>query len=69
VLDAVYAVEAGLFGGGRRHPRLLDRLGDLLVVSLGDAYLWWGVDENPILGRHGGLSEDEMLVPFLAAAL
>ncbi len=69
VLDAAYAAHAGLFGGGPRHPRLLDRLGDLLVVSLGEAYLWWGVGENPIVGRHGGLAEDEMLVPLLAAPL
>lgn len=68
-IDPGYAVEAGLFGPGMPHPRLRDRLGDLIGVSRGDNYLWWAANENPIIGRHGGLLREEMLVPFFAAAL
>ncbi|HLE15627.1 MAG TPA: alkaline phosphatase family protein [Anaerolineales bacterium] len=68
-LDAPFAVEAGLFGPGRPHPRLLDRLGDLVLAARGSAYLWWSNKQDHLFGRHGGLSPDEMLVPFLAARL
>lgn len=69
VLDAPYAAEAGLFGPGAPHPRLPDRLGEYVVAARGGAYLWWANKENVLLGRHGGLHPDEMLVPFLAARL
>jgi len=69
ILDPVYAVEAGLLGPGQTHPRLLERLGDLLVVARGNAYLWWSASEDHLYGRHGGLSPEEMLVPFLATRL
>jgi hypothetical protein len=54
---------------GRPHPRLLERLGDLVLVGRGPAYLWWSNRQDHLYGRHGGLSPDEMLVPFLAARL
>lgn len=68
-LDPVIAVNNGLFGPGKPHPRLRDRLGDLLVLARGNAYLWWGNKDDHLYGRHGGLSPDEMLVPFLAVRL
>jgi hypothetical protein len=68
-LDPAYAVEAGLFGPGKPHQHLHDRLGDLLVIARGEAYLWWSPKKNHLWGRHGGLSADEMLVPFLAIEL
>jgi len=68
-VDPGYAVEAGLFGPGTPHGRLRDRLGDLIAIARGDMYLWWGLNENPIYGRHGGISPEEMLVPFWAAGL
>jgi hypothetical protein len=67
--SAKQAVESGLFGPGPAHPRLRDRLGDLIAAARGDAYLWWGDKENRLYGRHGGLHSDEMLVPFLAVRL
>lgn len=69
VLESAYAQECGLFGPEEPNPRLLDRLGDLVVVARGDAYLWWADKDNRLLGRHGGLHPDEMLVPFLAVRL
>jgi hypothetical protein len=69
ILDSADAIEKGLFGPGVPHPGLPDRLGDLIVVALGQAYLWWSNKDNLMRGRHGGLSEQEMLVPLLAARL
>jgi hypothetical protein len=68
-VDPGYAIAQELFGPGTPHPRLADRVGDQMAVANGAAYLWWGQKENPILGRHGGLSAAEMLVPFLAVRL
>lgn len=68
-LDPAYAVAAGLYGPGAPHPRLLDRLGDLIAAARGNSYLWWSQQEDQLLGRHGGLHPDEMLVPFVAARL
>jgi hypothetical protein len=68
-LPASYLAEKGLFGPGPAHPMAAFRLGDRTVVSHEQAYLWWPARENTMLGRHGGLSEPEMLVPFLAALI
>ena len=69
VLDPETALENGLFGEGPFKPGTRDRLGDLVVVARGDAYLWWAPKPNPLEGRHGGLSAEEMLVPFYALPL
>ncbi len=63
------ALKVGLFGPGTPAREARDRLGDLIAVSQRDAYLWWASKENPLLGRHGGLSPQEMLVPLLAVRL
>jgi hypothetical protein len=69
VLETRYVVQTGLFGPGEPHPRLLDRLGDQILISHEDAYLWWSDKKDHLFGRHGGLHEEEMLVPFLAVPL
>jgi hypothetical protein len=69
LVDPVFAAHSGLFGPGDLHPRLLDRVGDLLVLARGNAYLWWAEKKNHLFGRHGGLSQDEMIVPLLAVRL
>ena len=69
ILPSDHALEAGLFGPGAPAPGALDRLGDRVAVSQGNAYLWWAPKENVLIGRHGGVSPDEMLIPFLAARL
>jgi hypothetical protein len=68
-IDPAEAVDKGLFGPGTPHPRLADRLGDLIVAAHNDAYLWWAEKENPLVGRHGGLSAEEMIVPLLSVML
>ncbi len=69
IVDPLHAAERGLFGPGSPHPALDDRLGDYLLVALDDAYLWWTNKDNILIGRHGGLHPEEMLVPFLATRL
>ena len=69
LLESAYAIEKGLLGPGQSHSGLVDRTGDLIALARGQAFWWWGDKPNPIIGRHGGLSEEEMVVPFLAGRL
>jgi len=68
-IDPAEAVAKGLFGPGKPTPHLADRLGDLIVAARKEAYLWWAQKENPLIGQHGGLSADEMIVPLLSVVL
>jgi predicted AlkP superfamily pyrophosphatase or phosphodiesterase len=58
-------IKAGMFGRGEFHHRLRDRVGDWIVIPQGNAYWWWGEKADHLLGRHGGLSEEEMIVPLI----
>jgi hypothetical protein len=69
VVDSRAALEAGLFGRGSHAPETRHRLGDLLVLSRHDHILWDGTEPPQLLGRHGGLTVAEMLVPLLVARL
>jgi hypothetical protein len=69
LIDPVEALEGGLFGPGPFVDGVQDRLGDLIAVTRGDAYLWWSAKPNLMAGRHGGLSAGEMLVPFFTLPL
>jgi len=69
LLESTFAQEVGLFGPEPFSPRLAERIGDLVVAARGKAYWWWSAKENPLIGRHGGLSPEEMIVPLLAARL
>jgi predicted AlkP superfamily pyrophosphatase or phosphodiesterase len=60
-----YLVAAGLFGAEPEHPQLDSRLGDYIAIPKGNSYLWWKPMENKLLGRHGGLMPEEMLVPLM----
>jgi len=68
-LDPSEAVAKGLFGPGMPHPRLAERLGDMIVAARNEAYIWWAEKDNPLIGQHGGLSADEMIVPLLSVML
>ncbi len=69
VLPSSHLLQAGLFGPGKPCAEAVYRLGDRIAVSQQDSYLWWAKKDNPLLGRHGGLSEEEMLVPLVACLL
>ncbi len=69
LIDPAEALESGLFGKGPFVADVRERLGDLIAVPRGDAYLWWSPRPNQMAGRHGGLSAGEMLVPLFALPL
>jgi hypothetical protein len=69
IVESAYALEKGLFGPGKPHEMMLDRIGELILAGRKDAYLWWATKNNFLIGRHGGLHPEEMLVPFLGARL
>jgi hypothetical protein len=62
-------LDSGLLGRGTPHTDLENRIGDLVAVPQGKAYLWWVNRPNVMQGRHGGLHPDEMLVPLYALSL
>ncbi len=68
-LESDHALRAGLFGPGTPNEKAASRLGDVVLISRGPAYLWWSDKPDTLLGRHGSLTADEMLVPLLAARL
>ena len=69
LVDPDAALEAGLFGEGPFLDGVKQRLGDLIAISKGNAYLWWSEKPNLMAARHGGLSAEEMLSPFYALPL
>lgn len=68
-VPAEQAIHAGLFGSQSVCQRLPDRVGDFVVFPQGNAYWWFGSRNNLLLGRHGGLSRTEMLVPLFSLVL
>ena len=69
MLPSIDIQASGLLGRQGVHQSTIDRMGSHVVFPLGNAYWWWVEKENHLLGRHGGLSAEEMLVPFFAMPL
>ena len=65
------ALDAGLFGPPPWAEETAGRIGDLLLLARGSAVIEWERSEKGarILGRHGGLTAAEMLIPYLAVRL
>lgn len=60
-------IDAGLFGLGKAHPRLLERIGDYTLIARDHAVIHQQLaHEKPFeqIGVHGGLSPAERLVPL-----
>jgi hypothetical protein len=68
VLDSVQALEAGLLGKPIADETYA-RAGELLVLPRGRHALQRSKLAVPLLGRHGGLTQEEMLVPLIGARL
>ncbi|MCC6532105.1 MAG: alkaline phosphatase family protein [Burkholderiales bacterium] len=65
-------IAAGWFGPGTPHPRLADRAGDVTLVMRGHGTIrdhLPGEKRHVLIGNHGGVTEDEMLVPLVVARL
>jgi hypothetical protein len=68
VLDSVEALEAGLMGRPIADETYA-RAGELLVLPRGNHALQRAPLQVTLLGRHGGLTLDEMLVPLIGVRL
>lgn len=67
VLKGEDALAAGLYGDPRSlHPEAHLRIGDVILLARGGATLWSSDTRRPLLGMHGALEREEMLVPLLA---
>ncbi|MFN8511808.1 MAG: alkaline phosphatase family protein [Chloroflexia bacterium] len=75
LLDAEEAISRGLFGDATPTDYALERIGDFVLLPHENWYFHHHpltpVRSKPLtmIGRHGGLMPEEMLVPFLAARL
>jgi predicted AlkP superfamily pyrophosphatase or phosphodiesterase len=69
VLGTRDLVEMGYFGQKYVSEALAGRLGDLVILPFEGECVWWyekGLFEVSFLGHHGGLTKQEMEIPFLA---
>jgi len=72
IIETTEATEKGLFGINKVSEGFFERAGNLLILPYGNETIWF---KNPqereinYLGQHGGLSSQEMLVPFAVANL
>lgn len=69
---SIEAVKEGLFGKGVQHKKFKSRVGDILILPLENRTIWY--EHIPgkkfsSYGAHGGLTPDEMVVPFAVANL
>ena len=55
-----------LLGFGKPHPKTYDFIGDFFAVATGEKSLYIEREERDFIGVHAGLTEDEMIVPFIA---
>ncbi|NTU74986.1 MAG: hypothetical protein HGA86_02565 [Anaerolineaceae bacterium] len=58
-------LHSSIYGSGEPCQQTLDRTGDWVGIMPSDRYFYWSTKENKMLGRHGGLHYDEMVVPLL----
>ncbi len=68
VLRSAEALEAGLMGKPISDETYA-RAGELLVLPNGDHALQQSLPSVPLVGRHGGLTQEEMLVPMVGVRL
>jgi predicted AlkP superfamily pyrophosphatase or phosphodiesterase len=70
LLEAADALQAGLYGPPERlHPDTERRIGDFVLLSKKGATLYHEAPKRPLLGMHGSLDAEEMIVPFIAMRL
>jgi hypothetical protein len=63
-------IDCGLLGFGAEYVEVRHRLGDIIGIAKDDSFLVRdGKMAHKMLGRHGGLLPQEMLVPLLALRL
>ena len=58
-------LQKGYYGEGELNPDLQNRVGDYVVIMNEDYALWNTFKEEPMIGHHGGLSDNELYVPLI----
>ena len=61
------AINMGLFGMGNPRKEFRDRVGNILILPYDNNTIWYEHVKGQkveMLGHHGGLSKEEMLIPF-----
>jgi len=66
IMKSEEGLARGLWGLERPTAEARARVGDLLALARGSRFLLWPKEEFKLRGMHGGLTQEEMLVPFLA---
>ncbi len=72
VLTTRAALSRGLFGIGKASQKFINRIGNILILPYPSVHIWYEYfppETYHQLGIHGGLSEEEMIVPFAIAEL
>ena len=71
VIRTSSAVQSGIFGLGEARKEFLDRIGNLLILPTDNGMIWYEFpgERMEVRGMHGGMTEDEILIPFMAARL
>jgi predicted AlkP superfamily pyrophosphatase or phosphodiesterase len=64
ILSREEAIEQNLFGRLEISERNRERVGDIILISKGENFLFYPYSEFELKARHGGLNSREMLVPF-----
>jgi hypothetical protein len=72
IIETKEAAEKGLFGLGIPNKEIFERTGNLMILPYGKETVWYENSEGnkiSFLGQHGGLHEEEILVPFAITKL
>ena len=70
LLSSTDALQAGLYGSPTAfHPDAERRLGEFVLLSKGGATIWHQAPDKKLIGMHGSLEPEEMIVPFIALRL
>ena len=70
-IESQKALNIGLWGHNDLNEHVCDRMGDLVVAMRKNHAFYTSVTDRPYSagGKHGGLTPDEMLIPFLCVRL
>ncbi len=67
ILDVKEAIKNGLFGLNKASKEFTERAGDIIILPRKNGMIWYKhskAEDINFLGMHGGLTQDEMLIPL-----
>ena len=62
-------IDKQLFGTGNENIRFNSCLGDFLAIAISNKCIVDKIDPDPMIGVHGGITEDEVIVPVIVKKL